>query len=75
MQINKESHDSTVVELRALGDIVSIIKYHFNVELDETSINFMRFKTYLQYFIQRIMSDEDDLIDFYRLKICNLGIR
>nr|SUY82774.1 beta-glucoside bgl operon transcription antiterminator [Clostridioides difficile] len=48
MEVNKESHDSTIVELRTLADIVSIIKYHFNVELDETSTNYMRFTTHLQ---------------------------
>ncbi len=71
MEVNKESHDSTIVELRTLADIVSIIKYHFNVELDETSTNYMRFTTHLQYFIQRIMSDEasideDNSIDLYK---------
>ena len=57
--------------MRTLADIVSIIKYHFNVELDETSTNYMRFTTHLQYFIQRIMSeeasiDEDNSIDLYK---------
>ncbi|MCI9976055.1 PRD domain-containing protein [Clostridioides difficile] len=71
MEVNKKSHDDTVVELRTLGDIISIIKYHFNVELNETSTNYMRFTTHLQYFIQRIMSDEastdeDASIDLYK---------
>ena len=71
LEVNKESHDSTIVELRTLADIVSIIKYHFNVEIDETSTNYMRFTTHLQYFIQRIMSDEasideDNSIDLYK---------
>lgn len=70
MQTNKDSYDSTVEELKTLGDIVSIIKYHFNVELDETSMNYMRFTTHLQYFIQRIISDkthldEDDSKDLH----------
>lgn len=47
MEVNKEFYDSIIVELRILVDIVFIIKYYFNVELDEILINYMRFIIYL----------------------------
>ena len=37
--------------------ILNIIKYHFNLELDEYSIHYERFITHLKFFAQRIFSD------------------
>lgn len=35
------------------GEILNIIKYHFKIDFEETSINFSRFVTHLMYFLQR----------------------
>lgn len=55
-------------EIRTISDIISIIEVGFKLKLDETSINYMRFFTHLQYFVQRVLdkqlhvSSEDSLI-------------
>lgn len=48
---NKIDQTSKITEI--IGNILGIVKYHFKVELDETSINFTRFVKHLQYFIYR----------------------
>ncbi|MCE4052185.1 BglG family transcription antiterminator LicT [Bacillus sp. Au-Bac7] len=35
-------------------DILNIIKFHYNIEIEEDSINYSRFVTHLRYFLQRI---------------------
>lgn len=48
-------------------DILNIIKFHFNIEIEEESINYSRFITHLRYFLQRIYkqvryaSEDNDL--------------
>lgn len=37
--------------------ILNIVKYHFNLELDEYSIHYERFITHLKFFAQRIFSE------------------
>nr|WP_276532536.1 PRD domain-containing protein [Enterococcus italicus] len=37
--------------------ILNIVKYHFNMELDEYSLNFERFVTHLKFFVQRVFTD------------------
>jgi beta-glucoside operon transcriptional antiterminator len=41
-----------------IGEILSIIKYHFKIDFDETSLNFTRFITHMRYFIKRQMSSK-----------------
>ncbi|WP_068503008.1 BglG family transcription antiterminator LicT [Paenibacillus kribbensis] len=36
-----------------ISKILDIVKYHYQVELDDSSLNFTRFVTHLRYFIQR----------------------
>lgn len=42
---------------RTIQAILTIVKYHFNMELDEYSLNFERFVTHLKFFVQRVFSD------------------
>lgn len=48
-----------------LKDIMNIVKYHFGVELNETSLAYERFIKHLKFFVQRAVSGEcyeaDDL--------------
>lgn len=53
---NKKS--DRLLEMQTLSDIVSIIEKHYTFKIDESSTNFMRFSTHLQYFIQRIIKSE-----------------
>lgn len=57
--------DSISESLEIIQQIISIIKYYFQVELDETSLAYDRFLVHLKFFIERIMknqsySHEDD---------------
>lgn len=46
--------DEKVEDMETLRDMLNIIKYHFQVKFDETSMNYMRLLTHLQYFIERL---------------------
>lgn len=37
-------------------DIMNIIRYHFNNKVDENELNYVRFLTHLQFFIERIIA-------------------
>lgn len=39
--------------------ILSIVKYHYGMELDETSIHYDRFVTHLKYFIKRVFTNTE----------------
>lgn len=52
-QIGDNKIDQTAKITEIIGDILGIVKYHFKIELDESSINFTRFVKHLQYFIYR----------------------
>jgi len=39
-------------------DILNIVRYHFNLEYDEESIQYMRFITHLKFFAQRVTHKE-----------------
>lgn len=43
-----------IEDMETLRDILNIIKYYFNITFDETSINYMRLVTHLQFFIERL---------------------
>lgn len=49
--------DDTIQAMKILRDMLSIIQYHYRIQLDENSLNYMRLVTHLQYFIQRIQSN------------------
>lgn len=40
-----------------IQNILNIVKYHFNIEIDEYSLNYERFVTHLKFFIQRLFGD------------------
>lgn len=41
---------------KIIQDILNIVKYHFQIEYDEESINFQRFVTHLKYFAHRLIN-------------------
>lgn len=61
--VNTQSDDKNMQQtLRATGmiqDILNIVKYQFKIELDESSINYMRFVTHLKFFVQRVLEYEE----------------
>ncbi|EPT1148203.1 BglG family transcription antiterminator LicT [Listeria monocytogenes] len=48
----------TVAMTQIVQDILSIVTYHYGMVLDETSLNYTRFITHLQYFAQRLLRKE-----------------
>ncbi|WP_330377649.1 BglG family transcription antiterminator LicT [Cellulosilyticum ruminicola] len=59
------SMEKTTDMTKMIQNILNIIKYHFNLELDEYSIHYERFITHLKFFAQRIfmgvtIEDQDD---------------
>lgn len=54
----EENQTNRVREVRAISDIISIIELQLKLKLDERSVNYMRFFTHLQYFIQRVLESK-----------------
>ncbi|MBT2287567.1 PRD domain-containing protein [Paenibacillus albidus] len=49
---------STMKMTEIVQNIINIVTYHYNVVLDETSLNYSRFLTHLQYFAMRVLRKE-----------------
>lgn len=47
----------TVVTTKVIQDILTIIRFHFKIEFDESSLNFNRFITHIRFLMQRIHED------------------
>ncbi|MDY8023138.1 BglG family transcription antiterminator LicT [Paenibacillus polymyxa] len=64
-EINDSMNDVTHM-MQLLQEIMNIIKYHFNMEFDEDSVNYFRFITHLKYFCQRVIthSSHDDAEEY-----------
>lgn len=46
-----------IVEIiNLINEILKIVKYHFNIDFDEESINYYRFITHLKFFAQRLVN-------------------
>ncbi|MEK3903390.1 BglG family transcription antiterminator LicT [Paenibacillus sp. FSL R7-0179] len=49
---------STIRMTEIVQNILNIVTYHYKVVLDETSLNYSRFLTHLQYFSMRVLKKE-----------------
>lgn len=49
---------STIKMTEIVQNILNIVTYHYKVVLDETSLNYSRFLTHLQYFSMRVLKKE-----------------
>jgi beta-glucoside operon transcriptional antiterminator len=52
---------------KIIQQVLTLVKYHFNMEFDEDSLNYFRFVTHLKFFAQRLISntymeDGDDFL-------------
>ncbi|AWB44097.1 transcription antiterminator BglG [Paenibacillus sp. CAA11] len=50
----------TVQITEIIGEIFGIVTEFYNLELDENSFNYSRFITHIQYFVQRMLSGEQE---------------
>lgn len=63
----------TVQSTEVIQQILNIVKFHYCMELDESSLNYNRFVTHIRYFIRRLLSHEvchhqDDEFLFLQVK-------
>ncbi len=60
--------------INLINEVLKIVKYHFNIDFDEESINYYRFVTHLKFFAQRMVKgkyyedDDNELFEIIRLK-------
>ena len=54
-QIENADMENTILMVKMMKDILTIIKYDLNVDLDKESLNYSRFITHLQFFLQRVI--------------------
>ena len=64
---------ATLEETQIIQDLLNILKFHYQIELDETSLNYNRFVTHIRYFIRRSLNqelnqNEDDEFLFLQVK-------
>ncbi|WP_242852299.1 BglG family transcription antiterminator LicT [Clostridium butyricum] len=55
-QLNSNNMNETLDITKMIQHILNIVKYHYNLELDEYSLHYERFITHLKFFSQRIFS-------------------
>ncbi|AKU31078.1 MULTISPECIES: BglG family transcription antiterminator LicT [Bacillus] len=69
-----EDMNTTVNITKEVNAILTIVKYHLNMEFDEDSLNFYRFLTHLRFFVQRLInetllvSEDQDLYQLIKVK-------
>ncbi|MFD1780486.1 BglG family transcription antiterminator LicT [Fredinandcohnia salidurans] len=71
-QLSGDNMGAAVQIAQMVNDILNIVKGHFDMELDETSVNYERFVTHLRFFGMRYMRKEkltDSIEDFFHNQI------
>jgi beta-glucoside operon transcriptional antiterminator len=71
-QLSGDNMGAAVQIAQMVNDILNIVKGHFDMELDETSVNYERFVTHLRFFGMRYMRKEkltDSIEDFFHKQI------
>lgn len=57
-QQNEDDIKMTIEIVKIVNDLTNVIKYHYGIELDESSLNYSRFMTHLRYFAYRVLKEE-----------------
>ncbi|MDU2491891.1 MAG: PRD domain-containing protein [Clostridium celatum] len=71
-QLNSRNMNDTLDITKIIQNILNIVKFHFNIELDEYSLHYERFITHLKFFAQRMLSgkviksDDNNFCDMIR---------
>lgn len=69
--------DHSAMMIKIIQDVLNIVKYHFNIMIDEESLDYERFVTHLKFFVQRAMQKKEsriwdkDLMDLIRVQYSN----
>lgn len=53
---NKQDVNNMYAITKIMQEILNIVKYHFNINFDETSVHYYRFITHLKFFAQRLVT-------------------
>lgn len=60
--VNAQTHEqdlhNTMLSIKMQKDIFNIVQYQLNTTIDKESLNYSRFLTHLQFFIQRLFDDK-----------------
>ncbi|GKU26518.1 BglG family transcription antiterminator LicT [Clostridium folliculivorans] len=81
-----EDIKQTILVTEMVEDVLKIVKFHYNLNIDESSLNYSRFVTHIRYFAKRLLakelsgSDEDFLYEQIKEKYpeaheCALKVR
>lgn len=54
-QTNEQQMQDTILSVKMQKDIFNIVQYNLGIKLDKDSINYSRFVTHVQFFIQRLL--------------------
>ncbi|MET1030971.1 BglG family transcription antiterminator LicT [Domibacillus tundrae] len=57
-RVSGEGLDSAVQIVKVVNDTLNIVKYHYQMELDESSVSYERFLTHLRFFAIRLVRRE-----------------
>ncbi|RFB12559.1 PRD domain-containing protein [Bacillus sp. HNG] len=71
-QLSGENMGAAIQIAEMVNDILNIVKHHYKMELDETSVNYERFLTHLRFFGMRYMRKEklsNSVDDFFHEQI------
>lgn len=72
-ELNKDMPE-IVNMINLIEEIMKLVKYHFNIDFDEDSMNYYRFITHLKFFTQRLASgryyedNDNELFDMIKVK-------
>lgn len=72
-ELNKDMPE-IVNMINLIEEILKLVKYHFNIDFDEESMNYYRFITHLKFFTQRLASgryyedNDNELFDMIKVK-------
>lgn len=71
-QLSGDNMGAAIQIAQMVNDILDIVKHHYKMELDETSVNYERFLTHLRFFGMRYMRKEkpvNSMDDFFHEQI------
>lgn len=73
--VNAQMEDEVFPQVTTMiQEVLGLVRFHFQLDYDEESLDYHRFVTHLRYFAQRVFSrasftsDDDDLLDMVKEK-------
>jgi beta-glucoside operon transcriptional antiterminator len=57
-QQDGEEMQQTIIATEAVEEILKIVRFHYGIEIDDSSLNYNRFITHIRYFVKRLFKKE-----------------